>query len=84
VANHLYYVIVKMSEGPGRGRFELHNSADRKDVAIGRPDCMAKAIRYYDKGSHYVAIETIQRWRHEMKDRFGAVEIDPDRATWPA
>ena len=77
MANRLYFVIVRVRREKGKGQFELHNSLRRKDVVSSRPDCMAKAIRYYDKGSYYVACKVIQDWRHEMKDRFGAIEVEP-------
>jgi hypothetical protein len=82
MANQLYYTIIRISQAPGKGRFELHNSIRRKDLTIGRPDKMAKAIRYHDKISYTKAIGMLSDWRHELEDRFSAIEVDPSKTTW--
>jgi hypothetical protein len=82
MANRLYFTIIRVYESPGKGSFELHNSIKRKDLTTGRPDKLAKSIRYYDKGSFRVAVEVLKNWRHELKDRFSAIEVEPKRPVW--
>lgn len=80
--NQLYFTIIRINKGPGKGSFELHNSIRRKDLTIGRPDKMAKAIRFRDKASFLVATETLSQWQHEMEDRFEAIEVEPSKLVW--
>lgn len=82
MANQLYYTIIKISKGPGKGHFELHNSTNKKDLTSGRPDKMAKSIRYYDRESFYMASQVIMDWHHELEDRYGAIEVHPLKSVW--
>ncbi len=78
MADQLYFTIIRVMKGKGKGQFELHNSLKRKDVAKGRPRCMARAISFADKPTYRVAVHKIQEWRVEMKFRFGAKEVEPE------
>lgn len=82
MAKHLYYTIIRVVESPGKGRIELHNSMNKKDLTTDRPDMMAKAFRYFDKGSYRVAMEVASGWRVELEDRFSAIEVDAKKLVW--
>lgn len=80
MANQIYFKIISKPERPicfdkPKGQIELHVSSHKKEIAIDNPDCLSKAIRFYDKGSYKVAEETASKWYDEMIDRFSAIEV---------
>jgi len=62
----MYFGIVR---NVGEDRFELHCCHKKQDVV--RTDALSKSVPC----TEYHRTETIPAWRHEMIDRFGAIEV---------